>query len=44
MGKFVDKNCRLDNIATLGVDFGIRIITLDNKKIKIQIWDTVSST
>jgi hypothetical protein len=26
---------------TIGVEFGARMITLDNKQIKLQIWDTV---
>lgn len=27
---------------TIGVEFGARMITIDNKPIKLQIWDTVS--
>ena len=27
-----------------GVEFGSRIINIDGKKIKVQIWDTVSET
>lgn len=26
----------------LGVEFGARMITIDSKQIKLQIWDTVS--
>ncbi len=26
-----------------GVEFGARMITIDGKQIKLQIWDTVSS-
>lgn len=26
---------------TIGVEFGARMITIDNKQIKLQIWDTV---
>jgi hypothetical protein len=26
---------------TIGVEFGARMITIDNKPIKLQIWDTV---
>ena len=27
----------------LGVEFGARMITIDGKQIKLQIWDTVSN-
>jgi GTPase SAR1 family protein len=27
-----------------GVEFGARMITIDGKQIKLQIWDTVSIT
>lgn len=27
-----------------GVEFGARMITIDGKQIKLQIWDTVSKT
>ena len=26
----------------IGVEFGARMINIDNKQIKLQIWDTVS--
>ena len=26
---------------TIGVEFGARMITIDSKQIKLQIWDTV---
>jgi len=26
----------------LGVEFGARMVTIDGKQIKLQIWDTVS--
>lgn len=29
--------------TNLGVEFGARMITIDGKQIKLQIWDTVSS-
>jgi GTPase SAR1 family protein len=25
---------------TIGVEFGARMVTIDNKHIKLQIWDT----
>ena len=27
--------------VTIGVEFGARMITIDNKLIELQIWDTV---
>lgn len=42
-------NCRMLDIIALcwrssltGVEFGARMITIDGKQIKLQIWDTVS--
>ena len=29
-------------LCCLGVEFGARMITIDSKQIKLQIWDTVS--
>ena len=29
-------------IYKLGVEFGARMISIDGKQIKLQIWDTVS--
>lgn len=28
---------------TIGVEFGMRMINVDTKKIKLQIWDTAGS-
>jgi Ras-related protein Rab-1A len=38
--RFADDNFIDSYISTIGVDFRFRTITLDNKKIKLQIWDT----
>jgi len=27
-------------VATIGVDFKIKMLTVDDKRIKMQIWDT----
>ena len=32
----------LSNYIFTGVEFGARMITIDGKQIKLQIWDTVS--
>lgn len=28
----------------VGVEFGARMVTIDGKQVKLQIWDTVSKT
>lgn len=28
------------HVATIGVDFNVRTIQIDDKKLKIQLWDT----
>jgi len=38
--RFADNSFTDSYISTIGVDFKIRTITLDGKKIKLQIWDT----
>jgi Ras-related protein Rab-2A len=38
--QFTDKRFRTDHDLTIGVEFGARLITLDHKQIKLQIWDT----
>ncbi|SBS91070.1 ras-related protein Rab-2, putative [Plasmodium malariae] len=38
--QFTDKRFRADHDLTIGVEFGARLINLDNKQIKLQIWDT----
>jgi len=29
-------------VSFVGVEFGARMVTIDGKQIKLQIWDTVS--
>jgi len=38
--QFTDKRFRTDHDLTIGVEFGARLVTIDNKQIKLQIWDT----
>ncbi|GFQ04265.1 RAS-related protein rabb1c, partial [Phtheirospermum japonicum] len=40
--QFTDKRFQLVRYLTIGVVFGMRMITIDNKPIKLQIWDTAS--
>lgn len=42
--QFTDKRFQPVHDLTIGVEFGARMITIDNKQIKLQIWDTVSTT
>lgn len=38
--QFTDKRFQPMHDLTIGVEFGSRMISLDNKQIKLQIWDT----
>jgi len=38
--QFTDKRFRQDHDLTIGVEFGARLITVEDKQIKLQIWDT----
>lgn len=38
--QFTDKRFRQDHDLTIGVEFGARVVTIDGKDIKLQIWDT----
>lgn len=39
--QFTDKRFQPVHDLTIGVEFGARMVTIDNKHIKLQIWDTV---
>jgi hypothetical protein len=41
--QFTDKRFQPVHDLTIGVEFGARMITIDNKPIKLQIWDTVGA-
>lgn len=38
--RFIDNKYRDNHDITIGVEFGMKIIKLDDKRIKLQIWDT----
>jgi len=38
--QFTDKRFQAMHDLTIGVEFGARMITIDNRQIKLQIWDT----
>ena len=38
--QFTDKRFQPVHDLTIGVEFGARMISIDNKNIKLQIWDT----
>ncbi|KAM0833890.1 hypothetical protein ACQ4PT_063981 [Festuca glaucescens] len=40
MLQFTDKRFQPVHDLTIGVEFGYRMVTIDNKKIKLYIWDT----
>jgi hypothetical protein len=40
--QFTDKRFQPVHDLTIGVEFGARMINIENKAIKLQIWDTVS--
>lgn len=41
--QFTDKRFQPVHDLTIGVEFGARMINIENKQIKLQIWDTVGS-
>lgn len=40
--QFTDKRFQPVHDLTIGVEFGARMVNIDSKQIKLQIWDTVS--
>jgi Ras-related protein Rab-2A len=38
--QFTDKRYRPDHDLTIGVEFGARLIQIEDKSVKLQIWDT----
>ena len=42
--QFTDKRFQPVHDLTIGVEFGARMINIDGKQVKLQIWDTVRCT
>ena len=38
--QFTDKRFRAEHDMTIGVEFGHRVVEIDDQRIKLQIWDT----
>lgn len=38
--RFVDDSYTPSFITTIGIDFKIRTVEIDGKRVKLQIWDT----
>jgi small GTP-binding protein len=38
--RYVNQEYKITHISTIGVDFKVKTINVDNVKIKMQIWDT----
>lgn len=38
--RFADDNFTTSFVATIGIDFRIKTIELDGKRVKVQVWDT----
>lgn len=41
--QFTDKRFQPVHDLTIGVEFGARMVNIDGKQMKLQIWDTVRS-
>jgi Ras-related protein Rab-2A len=39
--QFLEKKFKFDHDTTIGVEFGSKIVSVANRPIKLQIWDTV---
>ena len=42
--QFTDKRFQPVHDLSIGVEFGARMITVDSRPVKLQIWDTVGYT
>ena len=42
--RFTEDRCLVESDATIGIEFGSHIVTLDSgERLKLQIWDTAGS-
>lgn len=39
--QFLEKKFKFDHDTTIGVEFGSKIVTVGERAVKLQIWDTV---
>jgi hypothetical protein len=39
--QFLENKFRFDSETTIGVEFGSKFVDVDDKRVKLQIWDTV---
>lgn len=39
--QFLEKKFKFDHDTTIGVEFGSKIISISERSVKLQIWDTV---
>lgn len=40
--QFTDRRFKNDHDLTIGVEFGARTVSINDKTIKLQMWDTVN--
>lgn len=40
--QFTDKRFKPDHNLTIGAEFGSNVLSIDDKSVKLQIWDTVN--
>lgn len=40
LSRFVRNEFNAESRSTIGVEFAARVLTVDNKRIKAQVWDT----
>ena len=38
--RYIDDSFTLHHLATIGIDFKTKIVNIENKMVKLQIWDT----
>lgn len=42
MMQFIDGKSRKDHETTIGIEFGVKEIYIDDQLVKLSIWDTVN--